>query len=59
MNWQMNFQIGIIEGGQQYHYDSIEGFTRTSRAYYKKKPWITDLKRYSYRDVQNEEENHR
>ena len=30
------------------HYDSIEGFTRTSRAYYKKKPWISDLKRYSY-----------
>ncbi len=46
-----------FEGGQQYHYDSIEGFTRTSRAYYKKKPLISDLKRYSYRDVQNEEEN--
>ena len=49
----MNFQIGIIEGGQQYHYDSIEGFTRTSRTYYKKKPWITDLKRYSYDEDQD------
>ncbi|MEZ7854486.1 MAG: hypothetical protein QMB12_05255, partial [Cyclobacteriaceae bacterium] len=42
-----------FEGGQQYHYDSINGFTRTSRTYYKKKPWITDLKRYSYEEDQD------
>ena len=38
-----------FESGQEYSNDSIEGFRRT---YYKKTPWISDFKRYSYEEDQ-------
>ena len=38
-----------FESGQEYSYDNIEGFRRN---YYKKMPWISDFKRYSYEEDQ-------